>query len=80
MNIQVTNGVSFGAIIKVADMEDDTITVKFVGVSGEPVDYDLAVVCVGATYEKEGDEYTFTPEDTAEEIHIVAQRAYVIGA
>lgn len=79
MNIQVTNGVSFGAIINVADIEDD-ITVKFVGVSGEPVDYDLAVVCMGATYTKNGDEYTFTPSEDAEEIHIVAQRAYVINA
>lgn len=94
MKINLTNGVSFGAIIKVTEqmVTDTKVTVEFVGASDEPVFYDLAflvmilragVVQGGGTLTVSGSTLEIADGGsytlTADDtIHIIAQRAVVV--
>ena len=72
--IKLTNGVSYGAKITVAD--NTPFDVQFVGASEDPVNYPMAVICSGATFTEDAGVYTFTPtEAEGGEINIIAQRS-----
>lgn len=94
MKINLTNGVSFGAVITVTEqmVSDTKVTVEFVGASDEPVFYDLAfsVMILRAGVVQGGGTLTVTGSTleiadggdytlTANDvIHIIAQRAIVV--
>lgn len=94
MKINLTNGVSFGAVVTVtAQMVSDTkVVLEFVGASDEPVFYDLAfsVTILRAGVIQTGGTLTITGSTleiadggtytlTADDIiHVTAQRAVVV--
>lgn len=70
---QLTNGVSWGFTFDAEDTSD-TREVEFVGVTGNKVDYPMAVVCTNATFTEDDGVYTITPSASGR-VDIVAQRA-----
>lgn len=73
INAQLTNGVSWG-FTYTASATTDTKEIQFVGVTGFPVDYPMAVVCTNATVSESNGVYTITPSASGR-VDIIAQRA-----
>lgn len=71
-NVEVTNGVCLGAVFNVSDTT--AFDIQFVGVTGFPVDYPVAISVTNGTFTENDGVFTITPTASGR-VDVVATRA-----